>query len=93
MEISFDPVKSRKNEVLRGLGFDRVAGFDFASALFRVDDRRDYGEVRWQALGCRSGRVHSLVFTETATGIRVISFRKANIREVRRYDESSKSRS
>jgi uncharacterized DUF497 family protein len=38
------------------------------------------------ALGLLEGRVHSLVFAETSKGIRVISFRKANSREVKRYE-------
>jgi uncharacterized DUF497 family protein len=33
------------------------------------------------------GRVHALVFAEAVAGIRVISFRKANAREVRRYEQ------
>ena len=36
-----------------------------------------------------AGRVHAVVFTETATGIRVISFRKANNREVKRYEQAT----
>ncbi len=34
-------------------------------------------------------RVHALVFVETKHGIRVISFRKANQREVRHYEKAS----
>jgi uncharacterized DUF497 family protein len=32
------------------------------------------------------GRLHALVFTETVDGVRVISLRKANAREVKRYE-------
>ena len=49
------------------------------------DIRRDYGERRWTAVGLLYGRMHVLVFTETPDGLRVISFRKANKREVRKY--------
>jgi len=34
------------------------------------------------------GRLHVLVFKETETGIRVISFRKANPRERKFYDQA-----
>jgi len=44
-----------------------------------------------QALGLLRNRVHVLVFTEIATGIRIISLRKANKREVKRYDDAQKS--
>jgi len=50
-----------------------------------VDDRRDYGETRLRAFGLLDARLHALVFVETAGGIRVISFRRANEREVKRY--------
>jgi uncharacterized DUF497 family protein len=36
-------------------------------------------------------RVHVLVFSETDIGIRVIRFRKANSREVKRYEQKTKS--
>ncbi len=42
-------------------------------------------------LGYLDGRIHALVFTETAKGIRVISFRKANKREVLMYEQEAKS--
>ena len=53
--------------------------------------RKPYPEVRFTALGLLDGRVHSLVFIEAAKGIRVISFRKANKREVKRYEQETKS--
>lgn len=89
MDIEFNPAKSAANEALRGLPFDLVAEFDFDGALFAVDNRKDYGEVRIQARGMLRGRLHVLVFTETPNGIRVISLRKANQREVRRYEQET----
>lgn len=89
MEITFDPAKNARNIELRGLSFEEVAAFDFQSAVFSVDNRRDYGEIRRRALGMIDGRVHVLLFTETAKGIRVISFRKANARDVRQYEQAT----
>ncbi|URX62527.1 BrnT family toxin [Luteibacter anthropi] len=86
MDISYDAAKNTRNIVERELSFDRVAELDFDRALVFVDDRKAYGESRYIAIGELSGRIHVVVFTETATGIRVISFRKANRREVRRYE-------
>ena len=85
MRISYDPAKSERNVRERGLSFDEAAGFDFESALVFADVRHDYGETRYVALGMLGDRVHVLCFAETADGIRVISFRKANTREVSRY--------
>lgn len=90
MAIDYDPAKNARNIAERGLPFNRVARFDFESALFSVDTRRDYGETRRRALGFIDGRLHALVFVETERGIRVISLRKANKREVRRYEQATR---
>ncbi len=88
MEVSFDPIKDIQNIELRGLSFERAAAFEFATAWVVLDDRKDYGETRYRAIGFLEGRLHALVFTETQGGIRVISFRKANPREERRYEQA-----
>jgi uncharacterized DUF497 family protein len=90
MEIDFDPAKNALNIQQRGLSFERVAHFDFQTAVFSIDDRFDYGETRHRALGFIDGRLYALVFVETAAGIRVISFRKANKREVNGYEAATK---
>ena len=87
MEITYDPAKNATNIEQRGLSFERVADFDFETALFSVDDRRDYGETRYRGFGY----LHALVFVETENGIRVISFRKANKREVKGYEQATQS--
>lgn len=88
MEVSFDPIKNTQNIELRGLSFEWAAAFEFATAWVVVDDRKDYGETRYRALGFLEERLHALVFTETQVGIRVISFRKANQREERLYEQA-----
>jgi uncharacterized DUF497 family protein len=85
MRISFDPFKSERNARERNLPFESVAEFDFAGAVYSIDDRRDYGETRLIALGLCRDRLHVLCFKEIWDGIRVISFRKANDREVIGY--------
>jgi len=89
MRIEFDPAKNDRNIRVRGLAFDRAAEFDFETARFAPDTRRDYGEVRVRAFGYLDERLHVLVFVEIADGIRVISFRKANQREVKCYEKTS----
>ncbi|MEA3061299.1 MAG: uncharacterized protein QOJ94_1080 [Sphingomonadales bacterium] len=85
MEISFDASKSERNAAERGLPFGLASDFDFEAALIWQDLRRDYGEVRYVAIGPIGERLHVLCFVETDEGIRVISLRKANDREVKRY--------
>jgi len=86
MEITYDANKNNRNIVERGLSFDRVADFDFETALYSVDDRHEYGETRIVAIGYLENRLHVLCFVETENGVRVISFRKANSREVKHYE-------
>lgn len=85
MRISYDPRKNERNIRERQLPFDAAARFDFGHALVAVDARQDYGEVRYVAIGRLDDRLHVLCFTETPDGIRVISLRKANPREVARH--------
>ena len=85
MRILYDQAKNERNIRSRGLSFESAAEFDFEGALFAVDERRDYGETRYIAVGMLGVRLHVLCFAETTEGVRVISFRKANAREVNRY--------
>jgi len=85
MDVTFDPEKSARNLLEGGLSFDRAVDFDFETATFVKDERRDYGEERQIAVGYFERRLHVLCFLETLEGIRVISIRKANVREGRKY--------
>ena len=86
MKITYDPIKNNKNIAERGISFNSVSLLDFNSALVCIDNRKDYGEIRYIAIGYISDRLYVLVFTETENGIRVISLRKANQREVKHYE-------
>ena len=89
MKIEYDAVKNDANVRERGLSFDRAVMFDFDSALVEQDNRKDYPEVRYVAIGYLESRLHVLCFTGIDGGIRVISFRKANNREVKIYEQAS----
>lgn len=85
MKISFDPAKNERNNRELELGFERAAEFDFATAEIHPVLRN--GELRYLALGFLDGRLHVLCFKHMDDGIQGISFRKANKREVRQYEE------
>jgi hypothetical protein len=87
MMIEFDWVKCQRNVVERNLSFERANEVDLEAALISIDERQNYGEDRYVALCHLDKRLHVLCFTETIRGIRVISFRKANKREVLRYEK------
>jgi hypothetical protein len=85
MAVTFDPDKNAKNIVERGLSFERVADFDWDMAVIIVDTRRDYGELRLRVMARLDGVLHAAVVTPRGGDLRVISFRRANRREVRLY--------
>lgn len=87
MNITYDLAKNSRNILERNLSFDCARYFDFTTALIKEDQRKDYGEKRYIAFGFLKSRLHILVFTETSIGIRVISLRKANQREVLSYEQ------
>lgn len=85
MEISFDPVKRALCLAERGLDFaDAAKVFDGPVFEFE-DDRFVYPERRIITYGLLDERLVAVVWTETATGRRVFSMRKANDREQTRY--------
>jgi len=85
MEITYDQSKNAKNIKERCLSFEEVIEFDFETDKFSVDLRKHYGEQREIALGLLNDRVHVLIFIRTEKGLRVVSFRKANKREIGEY--------
>lgn len=86
MKITFDPAKDEQARVERGLSL--AVGIDIirSQLLTRIDTRRDYGEERRIAYGYLNGRLHVCVYTVREDELRIISVRKANDREISRYD-------
>ena len=84
MLILFDSAKNSRNVQLRGLSFTQANDFDFETSFVEADLGNEYGEIRYVAIGFLHQRLHVLCFTEVDGRIRVISFRKANEREVER---------
>ena len=91
MKISYDPKKNARNIAERRLNFERAADFEWETASIAEDDRKNYPERRFVAVGYLDGRLHVLCFTPATDGIRVISFRLANKRETRRYEEATQT--
>ncbi len=84
----FDPAKDKVNRAKHGVSL-ALAEILFAGPhVSVVDDRFDYGEVREVALGLINDRLFVCVYADQNAERRVISLRKANKREVKRYGEN-----
>jgi uncharacterized DUF497 family protein len=59
--------------------------FADAFALIEQDRTDDYGEERFIAIGMAGGLLITVVYTERGERIRIISARKANSHEQRKY--------
>jgi uncharacterized protein len=70
----------------RGISFALAVEFDWTAALVLRSDRA--GETRYMAMGEIAGRLHVLVYTKRGQSLRIISLRRANKREVKRYEKT-----
>ena len=88
MNYSFDPRKLAINVQRHGVWFSEADGFEWETVQLRVDDRKRYSEPRFVATGLIEQRLYVMVFCLRANAVRVISLRKANLREVKSYAEA-----
>ena len=79
----WDDAKQRSNLGKHRLDFAALANFDWDNAAIIASNR--YGEPRFVAYGYLESRMYAVVFTWRNGARRIISFRKANPREVREY--------
>jgi uncharacterized protein len=88
--FEWDTEKARANQAKHSLGFnDAQRIFEDPFAIDWLDDREDYGEDRFAALGMVDGRLLFVAYTmPDDTTVRIISARKARPNEKRRYHES-----
>jgi len=83
--ITYDPKKRLETLENRRLDFEDAAKV-FAGKHFQMeDDRRDYGETRWISVGRLNRQLVVVVWTVRGNARRIISMRKCNARERKRY--------
>ena len=88
MEFEWSPAKRDRTLAERGVDFSAVlVGFLDPNRKIARDFRRDYGEERFNMLARCDGRVYHVTFTMRGAVTRIISARKANQRERRRYEQ------
>jgi uncharacterized protein len=88
MKIEFDPAKDITNQVKHGISLVMADELDWEAALVWVDDRFEYDELRMIALAPKTGILYYVAFVDRGEGRRIISLRRANRREVKRYVEN-----
>lgn len=87
MEFEWDETKRQTNLHRHKVDFIRVlTAFSDPNRKVAVDDRKDYGELRLNMLAQVAGRVFHVTYTPRGEVIRIISARKANERERKRYE-------
>lgn len=86
IEITFDPLKDQLNRRKHGIPLADARRFDWDHADLWFDMRRNYGEPRQCGTGRIGLRLYFVVFVWRNGKRRIISLRKANVREVKRYE-------
>ncbi|HKR25683.1 MAG TPA: BrnT family toxin [Allosphingosinicella sp.] len=86
MELSYDAEKRARTLERRGLDFEDAVQIFAGITVTVSDDRRDYGEDRWQTFGLLKDRLVTLVWTLRGSARHIISMRKCNDRERKKYE-------
>lgn len=89
MKFEWDEEKNLENIRKHGIDFADVPATFNWHVLVELDNRHDYGEDRWIGLGMLREMTVVVIFVErTPQTIRIISARKANQYERKRYQSS-----
>jgi uncharacterized protein len=73
MRYDWDDAKNRNNKAKHGVGFERIAAFDWSDALVIEDVRQDYTEIRYAGYGWIEGRLFVCIHAMRGNVCRVIS--------------------
>jgi uncharacterized protein len=87
VDYEFDRAKDGANRTKHGVSLALAEVLFAGPHLALDDDRFDCGEKRQIAFGHIRGRLFVCVFVDRDSTRRIISLRKANSREVKRYGE------
>jgi uncharacterized DUF497 family protein len=81
--VDFDPAKEAINLSKHHVSLARWVDLDMKMTY--IDNRHDYGEIRYRGYGYIDGLAYCLVFTSRNGLVRPISLRRAHAKEMRRY--------
>ncbi|MGI4812264.1 MAG: BrnT family toxin [Janthinobacterium lividum] len=88
MQVSFCPIKDAINSNKHGVPLSFARNMDESKMFSYPDRRKDYREERWIGLAPIGKRLFCAVFTLRSDIRHVISLRKANPREIKRYEQN-----
>lgn len=92
MNFEWDDTKSEACFRERGFDFTYAArAFFDPDRIVQADNRHSYGEDRYQLMGKIEQRLFVVVYTPRHEVIRIISARKANQREIKHYENSTRN--
>lgn len=87
VRIEFDPAKNAGNIAKHGLPLSLALELNWDEALVWQDTRQEYGEMRMVALAPLALVVCFVAYVDRGNVRRIISLRRANSREVKRYEQ------
>lgn len=85
MRITFDEAKRSRTLAERDLDFRQAINLFSGTEFSFIDDRKEYGEVRMLTVGRLEGRLTAVVWTPRGDARHIISMRKCNLREEKKY--------
>jgi uncharacterized DUF497 family protein len=88
MLFEWDDRKAAQNISKHGVPFEYAARVFLDPHRLDSEDNRHYSEQRRLTLGKIEGRLFAVAYTPRGTVLRLISARKANAREQRKYNET-----
>jgi len=88
MEFEWDEEKRQSNLEKHGVDFEDITPIFEGQIVDWVDHRRVYGEERVNLLGEVEGNIFFVTYTRRNSKYRLISARRANSRERRKYYQS-----
>lgn len=90
LEFEWDDAKAAKNLCKHGISFPQATfAFRDVFAMEYLDDRENHDEDRFILIGTSQGRLLTVVFTERADRIRIISARGSTRDEEEDYQSQN----
>jgi len=91
MEFEWDNIKNESNKTKHKISFERATKvFEDSNKMTYESAKKDYGEKRFIVVGLIFEVLYTVIYTIRDTLYRIISARRANENETKKYYESKK---